>query len=128
VYYRKTILLSPVLATLALSAVITPQAVAAPPQAAAITAATLAWATNTNDARVSDVRLAGFDQVLAHDDPCYDGSLQGSYYCYLKGGTQSQTHQDEYTPAQPPFGYKDLPQCSAGSSAIAGALSGEGCS
>jgi hypothetical protein len=53
--------------------------------------------------------------------------MQGSYYCYQQGGTQSQT-QDEYTPAQPPFGYKDLPQCSAGSSAIAGALSGEGCS
>jgi hypothetical protein len=96
--------------------------ISAPP-----TAATLAWATNSNDARLSDVRLAGFDQVLADDDPCYDGSMQGSYYCYQQGGTQSQT-QDEYTPAQPPFGYKDLPQCSAGSSAIAGALSGEGCS
>ncbi|MDQ1645930.1 MAG: hypothetical protein QOJ50_2114 [Cryptosporangiaceae bacterium] len=101
---------------------------AGPNTSAAPTAPTLASATNTNAARVSNVRLAGFDQVLADDDSCNGGSLQGSYYCYQQGGTQSQTTQDEYTPAQPPFGYNNLPQCSAGSSAIAGALSGDGCS
>jgi hypothetical protein len=102
-------------------------AAAGPNTSAAPTAPTLASATNTNAARVSDVRLVGFDQVLA-DDSCNGGSLQGSYYCYQQGGTQSQTTQDEYTPVQPPFGYNDLPQCSAGSSAIAGALSGDSCS
>jgi hypothetical protein len=63
------------------------------------------------------------------DDPCY-GSLEGSYYCSPAAGINSQTpEQPAYTPAQPAFGYNDLPQCSGGGlAAISGALSGEGCS
>jgi hypothetical protein len=97
---------------------------------AAPTTPAIAWATNTNPAQIPDIRLAGFDQVLA-DDACDGGALQGSYYCSQQSGTQSQTTQDTpdtYTPAQPPFGYNNLPQCSGSSSAIAGALSGDGCS
>ncbi len=48
------------------------------------------------------------------DDPCY-GLLQGSYYC--SPGISSQTPEQlepAYTPAQPAFGYNDLPQCSGG--------------
>jgi hypothetical protein len=62
--------------------------------------------------------------VLA-DDSCY-GQLQGSYYCYSQGGG-SGSSAPEYTPVQPAYGYNNLPQCSGSSSAIAGALSGDGC-
>ena len=62
------------------------------------------------------------------DDPCY-GLLQGSYYC--SPGISSQTPEPlgpSYTPAQPAFGFNNLPQCSGGPlAAISGALSGEGC-
>jgi hypothetical protein len=65
------------------------------------------------------------------DDPCYDGSLAGSYYCSPASGINSQSPEQlepAYTPVQPAFGYNDLPQCSGGPfAAIAGALSGEGC-
>ena len=95
------------------------------------TASMAAGARFSSAAPVFGVRLAGFDQVLGDDDACNGGSLQGSYYCSQQGATQSQDGQDTpdtYTPATPPFGYNNLPQCSAGSSAIAGALSGDGCS
>lgn len=82
---------------------------------------------HTNASSVADVRLAGFDQVLA-DNGCDGGSLQGSYYCYQQGGTPSPAPQPEYTPVQPPFGFNNLPQCSGGPlAAIAGVISGDGC-
>jgi hypothetical protein len=92
------------------------------------TTPTVTRAMDTNSVRPVDVRLAGFDRVLADDDTCNGGSLQGSYYCYQQGGTQSGTPQSEYTPVQPPFGYNNLPQCSGGPlAAIAGVASGDGC-
>ena len=62
------------------------------------------------------------------DDPCY-GLLQGSYYCSPEISSQTPEQlEPAYTPAQPAFGYNDLPQCSGGPlAAINGALSGEGC-
>lgn len=72
--------------------------------------------------------FGGAGTAQAADPSCYD-ALQGSYYCYLDGGTPSQAPAPEYTPAQPAFGYNNLPGCSGGAlPAITGALSGDGCS
>ena len=61
------------------------------------------------------------------DDPCY-GALQGCYYCSPAAGINSPPSQ-QVSPAQPAFGYNNLPQCSGGVlPALTGALSGEGCS
>ena len=64
----------------------------------------------------------------AHAD-CYSGDLQYSYYCSPASGAQgSGSLGPAYTPVQPAFGYNNLPGCSGGAlSAIAGALSGDGC-
>ncbi|SPM37818.1 Mycobacterium rhizamassiliense ORFan [Mycobacterium rhizamassiliense] len=66
---------------------------------------------------------------IAHADDCY-GALQYSYYCSPASGSggYSSSPPVQYTPAQPPFGYNNLPGCSGGGLAgITGALSGEGC-
>lgn len=66
---------------------------------------------------------------IAHaDDSCY-GALQYSYYCSpASGGGTNSVPGVQYTPAQPPFGFNNLPGCSGGVlPAITGALSGEGC-
>lgn len=66
----------------------------------------------------------------AHADAgCYGGDLQYSYYCSPASGAQSSgSLGPAYTPVQPAFGYNNLPGCSGGAlSAIAGALSGDGC-
>jgi hypothetical protein len=65
---------------------------------------------------------------IAHADDCY-GALQYSYYCSPASGAGTNSSPPvQYTPAQPPFGYNNLPGCSGGVlPAITGALSGEGC-
>jgi hypothetical protein len=61
------------------------------------------------------------------DDSCYGGPLQGSYYCSPAAGVNSPPTQ-QVSPAQPAFGYGNLPGCSGGAlPALTGALSGEGC-
>lgn len=62
------------------------------------------------------------------DDSCY-GALQYSYYCSPASGAGGGSVPGvQYTPAQPPFGFNNLPGCSGGAlPAITGALSGEGC-
>ena len=61
------------------------------------------------------------------DDACY-GALYGSYYCFPGIASNSAPSMPTYAPAQPAFGYNNLPGCSGGGlSAIAGALSGDGC-
>lgn len=64
----------------------------------------------------------------AHADDCY-GALQYSYYCSPASGSGTGSVPGvQYAPAQPPFGFNNLPGCSGGGLAgIAGALSGEGC-
>ena len=80
-YYRKTILLSPVLATLALSAVFTPQAVAAPPQAAAITAVSPQVAEISAPVLLSQPPRGDYQRGFrdgyrqGHDDGLVDGRL-----------------------------------------------------
>ena len=112
----------PTIAALGIAAV---AVTAASELGASAPSATFASATDANAVRVSAIRLASVDQVLM-DDSCY-GEMQGSYYCYSKGGADSSP-SSEYTPVKPAFGYSDLPQCSGSSSAIVGALSGDGCS
>lgn len=65
---------------------------------------------------------------IAHADDCY-GALQYSYYCSPASGAGTGSAPPvQYTPAQPPFGFNNLPGCSGGAlPAITGALSGEGC-
>jgi hypothetical protein len=77
-------------------------------------------------AAVPALLFAGAGTALA-DDPCY-GVMQGSYYCSPAAGANSPA-PEQSTPAQPAFGYNNLPQCSGGVlPAITGALSGDGCS
>jgi uncharacterized membrane protein len=63
------------------------------------------------------------------DDSCYGGALTGSYYCSPASGAGTSSQPGlQYSPAQPPFGYNNLPGCSGGAlPALTGALSGEGC-